>query len=96
MKRIILPSAILEFTWLVIDGFMEENSLAPFLKRAIPNIERPKKFSQPLLQDTLLLDFFCLKFIFIISYMYREFWSTTWKKSPPPQVAIPTQNPNLN
>ena len=29
MKQIILPSIILEFTWLVIDGFMKENSLAP-------------------------------------------------------------------
>ena len=29
MKKIILPSTILEFTWLVIDSFMEENGLAP-------------------------------------------------------------------
>ena len=28
MKQIILPSTILEFTWLVIDGSMEENGLA--------------------------------------------------------------------
>ena len=28
MKQIILPSTILEFTRLVIDGFMEENGLA--------------------------------------------------------------------
>ena len=28
MKQIILPSTILEFTWLVIDGFMEENGVA--------------------------------------------------------------------
>ena len=28
MKQIILPSTVLEFTWLAIDGFMEENGLA--------------------------------------------------------------------
>ena len=28
MKQIILPSTILYFTWLVNDGFMEENGLA--------------------------------------------------------------------
>ena len=30
MKQIILPSTILEFPWLVIDGSMEENGLAAF------------------------------------------------------------------
>ena len=29
MKQIILPSIVLEFTWLVIDGFMEENAPSP-------------------------------------------------------------------
>ena len=29
MKPIILPSTILEFAWLVIDGFMEENGNFP-------------------------------------------------------------------
>ena len=29
MKQMILPSTILGFTWLIIDGFMEENGLAP-------------------------------------------------------------------
>ena len=28
-------------------------------------------------------------------FLYRELSSPTWKKSPPPQVPIPTQNPNL-
>ena len=28
IKQIILPRTILELTWLVIDGFMEENGLA--------------------------------------------------------------------
>ena len=32
MKQIILPS-IVEFTWLVIDGFMEENGLAPLSQK---------------------------------------------------------------
>ena len=43
MKQIILPSTILEFTWLVIDGFMEENGLAPSPKKEIrsPNTESP-------------------------------------------------------
>ena len=37
-------------------------------------------------------------FLFEISihyFLYREFSSPTWKKSPPPKVPIPTQNPNL-
>ena len=29
MKQIILPSTILEFAWLVIDYFLEENGLVP-------------------------------------------------------------------
>ena len=28
-------------------------------------------------------------------FLYREFSSPTWKKSPPPEVPIPTQKPNL-
>ena len=35
MKQIISPSHVLEFTWLVIDGFMEENDLAPSPKKEI-------------------------------------------------------------
>ena len=33
--------------------------------------------------------------IAIYYFLYREFSSSTWKKSPPPKVPIPTQNPNL-
>ena len=43
-EQTIFPSTILEFTWLIIDGFMVENSLAPSLKRVTPNTESPKKF----------------------------------------------------
>ena len=43
-EQTIFPSTILEFTWLIIDGFMGENSLAPSLKRVTPNTESPKKF----------------------------------------------------
>ena len=35
MKQIILPSAILGFTWLVINGPMEENDLALSPKKDI-------------------------------------------------------------
>ena len=35
MKQIILPLTVLEFTRLVIDGFMEENGLAPSPKKEI-------------------------------------------------------------
>ena len=53
MKQIILPLTVLEFTRLVIDGFMEENGLAPSPKKEIrfPQYRRsPRnlKFSQPL------------------------------------------------
>ena len=53
MKQIILPSTVLEFTWLVIDGFMEENSLAPSSKKEIKTPQyrsspRNLKYSQPL------------------------------------------------
>ena len=48
MKQIILPSTVLEFTWLVIDGFMEENGLAPLSPkkeiRTSPIQKVPKKF----------------------------------------------------
>ena len=47
MKQIILSSTVLEFKWLVIDGFMEENGLdLPFAKRKLcPPIKKvPKKF----------------------------------------------------
>ena len=33
--------------------------------------------------------------IFIHYFLYMKFSSATWKKSPPPKVPIPTQNPNL-
>ena len=33
MKQLILPSTILEFRWLVIDGFIEENGLAPLSQK---------------------------------------------------------------
>ena len=38
--------------------------------------------------------FFCLRFVLTI-FLYRKFSSLTWKKSFPPKVPIPTQNPNL-
>ena len=47
MKQVILPSTILEFTWLVIDGFIEENSLSPSPKKEIRSPSEynlPKKF----------------------------------------------------
>ena len=46
MKQIILPSTFLELTWLVIDGFMEENVLVlPNQKRklGLPNTEGPQE-----------------------------------------------------
>ena len=33
MKQIILQSAVLEFKWLVIDSFMEENGLASLFQK---------------------------------------------------------------
>ena len=33
MKQMILPSTVPEFTWLIIDGFMEENGLAPLSQK---------------------------------------------------------------
>ena len=33
MQQIILPSTIIEFTWLVIDAFMKENRLSPFSQK---------------------------------------------------------------
>ena len=45
MTQIILPSIILEFPWLVIDGFMEDNGLAPSSLKEIssPNTEVPQE-----------------------------------------------------
>ena len=45
MKQIILPSSILEFTWLAIDGFMEENALAPLSQKGylVPQIQKVLK-----------------------------------------------------
>ena len=39
--------------------------------------------------------FFFLLEICIHCFSYREFPSLTWKKSPPPEMPNPTQNPNL-
>ena len=49
MKQIILLSTVLVFTWLVIDGFMEENGLAPSPKKETrtPNTEGPQIFPGP-------------------------------------------------
>ena len=47
MKQMILPSTVLEFTWLAIDDFMEENGLAPLSQKGNwdPPIEKIlKKF----------------------------------------------------
>ena len=45
MKQIILPSTVFEFTWLVIDGIMEENGIASFSKKEIrtPPIQKATK-----------------------------------------------------
>ena len=45
MKQIILPSTVFEFTWLVIDGFMEENGLALLSLKGNwdPNAEGPQE-----------------------------------------------------
>ena len=48
-----------------------------------------------MVEITIRIIFFCLRFIFIIFYICREFSSPTWTKSSPPKVPIPTQNPNL-
>ena len=51
MKQIILPSTVLEFTWLVIDSFMEGNGLASLSQKwnLDPPVQRvPKKYSQAL------------------------------------------------
>ena len=49
-----------------------------------------------ILEITIKIIFsFDLRFIFTISYIYREFSSATWKKLPPLKVPISTQNPNL-
>ena len=47
MKQIILQSIILEFTWLVIDGFMEEYGLGPLSQKrnkVPPKQKLSKKF----------------------------------------------------
>ena len=44
---------------------------------------------------TIWIIFFCLGFIFIIFYIYREFSSPICKNLPPHKVPIPSQNPNL-
>ena len=46
-----------------------------------------------IVEITIEIFFFCLRFAF--SFSYREFPSLTWKKSPPPEMPNPTQNPNL-
>ena len=53
IKQIILSSTILEFTWLVIDSFMEENGLDPSPKKDITSPQyrrspRNLEFSQSL------------------------------------------------
>ena len=48
MKQIILPSTILEFAWLVIDYFLEENGLVP----PVSKIKLGPAALSPQLQDT--------------------------------------------
>ena len=50
-----------------------------------------------ILEITIGIFFFhyLLEMIRIRYSLYREFSSPTWKKSPPPKVPIPTQNPDL-
>ena len=45
MEQMILPSDVIEFTWLVMDDFMEANGLAPSAKKGIrsPKLEGPQE-----------------------------------------------------
>ena len=43
MKQIILPSAVIEFTWLIIDGLMEENAPSPKKEIRTLNTEGPQE-----------------------------------------------------
>ena len=52
-------------------------------KICIPKVRHCRNYNQK--------HFFCIH-----CFLYREFLSPTWKKSPLTKVPIPTQNPNLN
>ena len=99
MKLIILSSTILEFTWLVIDGFMEGTS--PSGLKKWPGLPLPKrKLGPPLYRRfsrnlKLQSESFFMLEICMHYFLYREFSSLTWKKSLPSKVPIPTQNPDL-
>ena len=133
MKLIILPSTILDFTWVVNNGFMEENSLVPHLpqKKLGPPATNPLSYkirkkiltltekrlwgeeggeyipweiriqiqtnNRKLLgQGNKSEKLYKLKSeSFSVHFVFREFSSPTWKKSPPSKVPILTQNPNL-
>ena len=50
MQQIVSKSTVLEFTWLVIGCFLEENSLVyplPKKKLVPPNTEGPREMSPP-------------------------------------------------
>ena len=82
MEQIILPLTVLEFAWLVIEGFMEENGLVPSPKKDISSLQYRTLFE-------IHSHYFSLFFI------YRKFSSPTLKKSSPQKVPISTQNLNL-
>ena len=60
---------------------MEKNGLAPSSQK-----QNCRKYNW---------DQFFLIEIHINYFLYREFSSPTWKKSPPPKMPISTKNPNL-
>ena len=144
MKHIILPSTVLEFTWLVIDGYMDENGITPLSQKGhqdpptqkvpkkfeifpAPSCRIQKKFSPPQkkyicgyreyipwkimiqIQTTTYLlgqgtkseklqkfqseSFFLLEIC--IQFFIQGVFKSHLKKSPPLEVPIPTQNPNL-
>ena len=96
MKQITLPWSFLEFTWLVIDGFMEENSLALFLKKGPTHyrtFQEVWNFCSPYYKICSYYNwshfFYCLFEIHINYFLYAQgFLSPTWKKSPPLKVPI--------
>ena len=109
MKQIILPSTKFEFKWFIIDGSMKVNGLAPLHPFPSPKKEikypRNLKFSQPLAKRCKKpfsphKKNICNQNIFFVwdlhsPFLYMEFSSPTWRKSPPSKEPILTKNPHL-
>ena len=107
MKQIILPSTKFEFKWFIIDGSMKVNGLAPLHPFPSPKKEikypRNLKFSQPLAKRCKKpfsphKKNICNQNIFFVwdlhsPFLYMEFSSPTWRKSPPSKEPILTKNP---